>query len=195
MPLVLGVHESDEEAPHVLLDVLDLVDPLADDVVQLEKPLRVVRLHVHEGVDAVVGLGEVGEEVLHLVAVPKKEVDLPLQHVVGEDVLLHRLVAGVEDCDPLAEPAVEAVGTHLDHAEDLGRVLEPRRKGLEDGGADGAWRVAEDPVVLLLGEELPLEGIVLEQVVEEGPALRLVDHEERAVVRRAGDLDDVAAAQ
>ncbi|MDZ7598270.1 MAG: hypothetical protein U5J82_08285 [Desulfobacterales bacterium] len=73
--LVLGVHQGQEQRVDVLLDVVDLVDALADDVVQLDHALGVVALDVHQGVDAVVGLGIAREDVAHLVAVLKGAVD------------------------------------------------------------------------------------------------------------------------
>ena len=107
--LVLGIHEGQEEGIDVLLQVVHLVDPFADDVVELDEPVGVVPLDVHEGIDAVVGLGILGEDVLHQVAVLEGAVDPVLEHVVGEDALAHGLVAGGEDADPFAQAPVEAI--------------------------------------------------------------------------------------
>ena len=66
-----GVHQGQEQGGDVFLDVLNLVDAFADDVVQFDQPLDIVGLDIHQGVNAVVGLGVARIDVSNLVAVGK----------------------------------------------------------------------------------------------------------------------------
>ncbi len=131
--LVLGVHDRQEQRVDVFLDVLDLVDALADDVVQLDQALGVVGLDVHQGVDAVVGLGVLAEKVLDLVAVLQDPVDLLLDQGVGEHLLAQGLVAGVEDADALPQPPVEPVGPRVERLKDLPGAFEPVEQRISRG--------------------------------------------------------------
>src|SRR6185369_632033 len=134
--LVFRVHQGDDEGLDVFLQVLDLVNPFADDVVQLQQPLRIVRLDIHQRIDAVVGLGKTGVEIMHLVAVTKNCIDLPLQQFIREDVLSHRPVPGVENSNPLSQPAIELVAAGMYHTENFPCRRQSMKEGMKDGAAD-----------------------------------------------------------
>ena len=82
---------------------------------QFYQTVYIVGFDVHEGVDAIVGLGVAGEDIFHLVAVPEQPVDSALKHGVAHDVLPHGPVAGIEDADALSQPSVEPVGPDIQH--------------------------------------------------------------------------------
>ncbi len=157
---------------------------------QLDEPFGVVPLDVHQRIDAAVGLGEAREEVAHQVAVAQQVVEAVLQHRVGQHRLLARAVAGVEDADAVAQPAVEAVGTGIEHLENVMGVAQSVEQRLEKRRADGAGLVLENPFVFLAGEELPLALVVAEEIVEERVPVLLGDDQDRVVVAWAGHLDE-----
>ena len=66
--LVLRIHQGKKQGVDPFLNMLDLVHPVADDVVQIHQPFGIVRLDVHQGINAVVALGVVGIEIGHLAA-------------------------------------------------------------------------------------------------------------------------------
>ncbi len=187
--VVLRVHDGQEEGVDVLLDVFDLVDPFADDAVQVGEPLPVVGLDVHEGIDAVVGLGVPGVQVFDAVAVPEDRVQLVLEERVGDDPGPGQAIPRIEDADALPESPVELATAGEDHGKHFAGQIEEVQKRLVEGHADGTGLIPEYPFVLLVRKELPLEGIVGYGVVQEFPPVRLGNHEQRAVVARARDLE------
>jgi len=64
---------------------------------------------VHEGIDSVVGFRIPGENVSDLVTIPEQSVNSTLEHGIVHNVLLHGLVAGVENTNPFSESPVELV--------------------------------------------------------------------------------------
>ena len=54
---IFRVYQCKEKRIDVLFDIFDFVNPFTDDVVQLDQSIRVVRLDVHQGINAVVCFG------------------------------------------------------------------------------------------------------------------------------------------
>jgi hypothetical protein len=188
--LVLRVHDRYEQGVDVLLDVLDFVQPLADDVVQLDQPLGIVGLDVHQRIDPVVGVRVVREEVAHRVAFLQDAVQLMLDLGVADGLLAQGLVAGVEDADALPDPPVEAVGPGEEAFENLLRAFQAVEQGVVERAAEGAGHVLEHPFVLFFGRQAEFETVVSEQVVEKRPPVGLGDQQQRVVVAGAGNLEE-----
>jgi len=76
--LIFRVHQSDEKRVDILLHILHFVKSLADNIVQLDEPVHIMRFDVHQCIDSVVGFGITGIEIVDLVAVPEKAVQTVL---------------------------------------------------------------------------------------------------------------------
>ena len=145
------------------------MDTFADDVMEFDQPFHVVRFDVHEGIDAVVGLRIAGEDILHRIAVLQESVDPLLQQLVGQDLLMGRAVSRREDADAFSQATVKAVGPGVNHAENLRRIFYPVEKRLVQRGADGTGITLEHPFVLLLGKQLGLCLVIVQQSRRRSP--------------------------
>jgi len=112
------------------------VDTFTDVLVEFDEPFGIMGLDVHEGIDAVVGLGILGKNVLDLIGVPQEPVDPALEHGIGENILAQGPVSGVEHADPFSQTSVEAVGTSTDHLKNLVGTPEFIQKRFIQGGTN-----------------------------------------------------------
>ena len=165
------------------------MDPFTDDVVQFQQPFNVITLDVHQSVDAVVGFGEVGKNILNLVAVMQQAVNPPLQHLVAENILLDDPIPRIVNTDPFTELAAETIMTGKQQLQNQLRIFQATEQGLVNRRANRTGRVTENPFILLLGKQLPFYFVILEKIIEERAAILTWNHQDRAIVTRAGDFD------
>ena len=113
---IFRVHQGNEQGRDVFLDILDLVDSFTDDVVQFHEPFGVIRLHIHQRINAVIGLGVAGVQIPDGRSIPQQGVEPVLEMFVTQNIYPQCFVTRIEYGDPLPQAAIEAVWPGVNHA-------------------------------------------------------------------------------
>ena len=121
------------------------------DAVEVDDPVYVIILDVHQGHHSVVGFCKVGKDEFNAVRL-YQVVDHMLKIRPGNGPFVKR-ISRVEDRYAFPELPVVMRFARIDHLVGLKRVTEDVHKGKEEGSADAARDLGQYPLVFLFIKE------------------------------------------
>nr|WP_319397253.1 hypothetical protein [uncultured Desulfobacter sp.] len=156
---------------------------------KLNHALHIVRLDIHQCINAVMDFCIGGIDIINNVGVLEQCIDPALEHLIENNISAQRPVPGVEHRDPVAQPAVKIIGPGIQHLKHLGRLAQAFQKALVNGGAHRADFIFKHPFILLFGEQFPFKFIVFDQFVQNSTPLFFGDDQKGIIMAQTGDLN------